>query len=151
MPHSSHIIVVAKPLGSHSHRRSKIFWQPLLRRVDTPPGSLELKLPIGEKISSGRSLTLLFVQAHALACEGAWLLLRSSDFTTRVACRRSTSLFPWFFDPTPASLSFVHFSLRRHILSDSFLIFRQSPTPLKPLSPSRVVLFLLEVLIPLLM
>ena len=42
----------------------KIFRQPLLRRVDTPPGSLEPKLPTDAKISSSRSLTRLHAQVH---------------------------------------------------------------------------------------
>ena len=54
VPHSNRIKIVAKPLRSHSHRQnnpspkkisSKIFWQPLLRCVDTPPESLERELP----------------------------------------------------------------------------------------------------------
>ena len=66
MPHSSCIIIVAKPLGSHNHRRKnpssekfsdEIFRQPLLRRVDTLPGSPKPKLLARAKISSIRFLT----------------------------------------------------------------------------------------------
>ena len=66
--HSSCITVIAKPLGSHDHCRNnplaenfsnEIFRQPLLRRVDTPQGSLEPKLLIGAKIFSIKFLMRL--------------------------------------------------------------------------------------------
>ena len=76
VPHSNRITIVAKPLGSHSHRRNnpslekfygEIFRQPLLRHVDTPPRLSEPKLPFGAKIFGIRFLTRLHVQAHALS------------------------------------------------------------------------------------
>ena len=77
VPHSSCIIVVAKPVGSHNHRQnnpssenfsSKIFQQPLLRPVDTPTRSLEPKLPTGAKISGIRSLMRLHTLSMSLTC-----------------------------------------------------------------------------------
>ena len=65
------ITIVAKPLGSHSHRYNnlsygnfsgEIFQQPLLWRMDTPPGSPEPELPADAKISGIRFLMRL----HAL-------------------------------------------------------------------------------------
>ena len=75
MPHSNCITVIAKPIRSHNHCQNnplsenfsgKIFRQPLLRRVDTPLGSLEPELPVGAKISGSKSLTILHAQVHML-------------------------------------------------------------------------------------
>ena len=133
MPHSSRITVVTKLLGSHNHHQTTCRRKIFLARFSCNPYSGMWTLhqdrrslsspPAGAKISRNRSLMRIHAQSNAPACEGPWQLLWCPDFTTRVACRRSTSLCPWFSDPTPASPSFVHFSLRRHILSDSFLFF----------------------------
>ena len=76
MPHSSRITVIAKPLRSHSHSHGRnnpssgsffgeIFQQPLLRRVDTPPGSPEPELSVGGRFSGNRTLMRLHTQSHA--------------------------------------------------------------------------------------
>ena len=47
----------------------EIFWQPLLQRVDTPPGLPEPKLLVGAKISGNRSLTCLHTLSLSLTCQ----------------------------------------------------------------------------------
>ena len=53
-----------QPVPARFSNSGEIFQQPLLRRVDTPPGSLEPKLPAGAKISGIRFLTHLHAQTH---------------------------------------------------------------------------------------
>ena len=80
-----------------------------------------------KKISSSKSLTRLHKQVHAPPLSLTHRRVRargnfSGHQTSPPALPAADlqSLCPWFSDPTLASPSFVHFSLRRHILLDSF-------------------------------
>ena len=118
VPHSSRITVVTKPLGSHSHHQNnpspkkifgKIFRQPLLQHVDTPPGSSEAKLPAGAKISGIRFLTRLHTQAHTMP-----LPARDSFFGHRTSPPES---------PTVDLLVYIPGFLIQHLHLHFFLCF----------------------------
>ena len=123
------------------------FQQPQLRRVDTQPGSSELALLADGRIYGNKYLTRHHAQFSLLPLSLMHRRMASPLIAGLHHLNRLSPIYkpryPIFLSNTCIILFCPFFSPTAYIFS-FFLIFLLSPTPLKLLSQSRVVLFLLK-------
>ena len=73
--------------------------------------------------TSPRVVGISIAISHAPMREGMWLTFSAPTSTTRLAYYRSTSLGPYFSNPTPTRVVFRPFCVRRLFVSDFLLCF----------------------------